>query len=241
MKIGIFDSGRGGVTVMTEIQKVLPEEEYIYLADSKNCPYGSKTVEELKEIVSHATDYLLRRGAKIIVIACNTATTQMIGYLREKYPDVPFVGTEPAIKKACDETKKGAEKKPAKILLMATEGTAHSKRTEELIKQNLRAGQMIEVVACEGLAKAIEEKNEVEIERVLSEVLSALKKSDRGEKKFFGQKRSKNNEFKTVILGCTHYPLIREQIQKKFPSARLIDGNRGVALEVKRVVEELEK
>lgn len=215
MIIGILDSGIGGKTVLKEIEKILPNEEYVYFADSENCPYGTKPLDELKKIVSHGVEYLLSKGAKIVVLACNTATTQTIDFLREKYPDVPFVGTEPAIKKACDESSSAA-----KILLLATEGTAHAERTKELIDLNKKPQQEVEVVACPGLARAIEDGDNAKIEMVLSEIETAEK-------------------FEAVVLGCTHYPIIRDKIQQKFPAAKLIDGSEGVAKEVLRVYQEI--
>ena len=227
MIIGVFDSGVGGTTVLAEIKKLLPEEEYVYFADSEHCPYGEKSPAELKEIVSGATEYLLARGAKVIVVACNTATTQTIGYLREKYPFCPFVGTEPAVKKACDEAPAGADGR-CRLVLLATEGTANSERTHRLIAENLREGQELTVVPCPGLAKAIEKQAEGEVEKILAQVKQVV------------EQRWKCEEVNGVVLGCTHYPLIRDKIQALFPQARLFDGGEGVAREVRRVVRRLE-
>ena len=102
MKIGLFDSGIGGTTILNANKAILPDEEYEYIADSKNCPYGEKSDQELQEIVTRNAEALKNWGAKIIVIACNTATTKCISYLRNKYPEIHFVGTEPAIKLATD-------------------------------------------------------------------------------------------------------------------------------------------
>jgi glutamate racemase len=215
MIIGILDSGIGGKTVLKEIKKLLPNEEYVYFADSKNCPYGTKTLPELEQIVSDGVEYLLDKGAEIVVLACNTATTQTIDYLRKKYPLVPFVGTEPAIKKACDESSDGA-----KILLLATEGTAHAERTRELVDLNKKPKQIIEIDACPGLARAIEDDNEAAIDKILAEL-------------------NNTEKYETVILGCTHYPIIKEKIAQRFPGAKLIDGSVGVAKEVLRVYNEL--
>ena len=101
-KVGIFDSGIGGLTTYKEIKKLLPNENYIYYADTKNNPYGSKTQDELKQITKNIVNKLITKGAKIIVIACNTATTNCIEYLRKEFPNTIFIGTEPAIKVACD-------------------------------------------------------------------------------------------------------------------------------------------
>ena len=125
-KIGIFDSGIGGLTTLKEIQKLLPNEEYIYYADSKNNPYGEKSEEELNNIVTNIVELLLKEDVKLIVIACNTATTRCIKLLREKYPQMIFVGTEPAIKVACDKNYKNT-------IVMATPNTTASERVKELI------------------------------------------------------------------------------------------------------------
>ena len=125
-KIGVFDSGIGGLTVLEELKKVLPKEDYIFYADSGNNPYGEKTDEELRKIVSNVVDFLINKDCKLIVIACNTATTRCIAYLREKYPNIVFIGTEPAVKveKAKKETKAKKEVKETK----ATKTTKTSKK-----------------------------------------------------------------------------------------------------------------
>lgn len=102
MKIGVFDSGNGGYTTLGAIRSLLPENEYYYIGDHKNCPYGTKTQAELIEITTHIAQRLASWGAEMIVIACNTATTRCIRALRQRFPDIIFVGTEPAIKLACD-------------------------------------------------------------------------------------------------------------------------------------------
>ena len=98
--IGVFDSGLGGISVLKELYALMPDENYIYFGDSANSPYGTKTKEEIKNITVNAVEALMKRGAKSVVIACNTATSAAAAYLRDKYPDYPFVGLEPAIKPA---------------------------------------------------------------------------------------------------------------------------------------------
>ncbi len=209
MKIGVFDSGKGGTTVLEAIKELLPEDEYYYIADSKNCPYGEKSDDELMRIVRNNVDELKEWGAEIVVIACNTATTKCIEKLRELYPELKFVGTEPAIKLA---TKSDAKN----ILVMATPGTVHSERMMSLLKENQKEGQKVELLACSGLADAIEE--EKEIDKVLASLLEGVRQPD------------------LVVLGCTHYSLIKEKIQNYFPRATLIDGNEGVARRVAELV-----
>ncbi len=210
MKIGVFDSGKGGTTVLEAIKKVLPNEEYKYIGDSKNCPYGEKSDEELMRIVRGIVDELYDWGAGIIVIACNTATAKCIDKLRELYPKIEFVGTEPAIKLA-------VATEAENILVMATPGTVESERLHELVRDNKMNNQKIELLACAGLADVIEKDENVD--EVLSRLLEGKKNYD------------------VVVLGCTHYSLIRDRIQKYFPEALLIDGNDGVASRVQQIVQ----
>lgn len=215
-KIGMFDSGIGGLTILKELKKLLPNEDYIYYADSKNNPYGEKSDAELMKIVTNIVDYLISRDVKIIVIACNTATTRCIKRLRMMYPDIPFVGTEPAIKVACDNNYKNT-------LVMATPGTIKAERTHELVKNYKRKGQKIKLLPCKGLADTIEFGIEKDIDRVLHNLLHSY--YDKG--------------IDSIVLGCTHYPYAKKNIQKLFPNAKLIDGNKGVSNQVKRVLESM--
>ena len=214
-KIGVFDSGIGGTTTLHEIIKLLPHEDYIYYADSKNNPYGSKSDEELFDITSNIVDFLLTKDVKIIVIACNTATTKCIAKLRNKYPNMMFVGTVPAIKVACDNNYKNT-------LVLATPGTISSDLTKELVDNNKKDYQKIHLVACDGLANAIETNNEEKINKLLNEYLTPYK----------------DKNIDAVILGCTHYPLIKDKIQSYFKDSVIIDGNIGVANRVKQLLEE---
>ncbi len=211
MKISVFDSGIGGTTVLAEIKKLLPNEEYRYIADSKNCPYGEKSDQELNQIVTKNVEKLKKWGAQIIVIACNTATTRCISYLRQKYPELTFVGTEPAIKLAANTDAKN-------ILVLATPGTIASERTKSLLKENQKTGQNITLLACPGLADTIEKHyqgDHTPIRTKLAELLANAPKTP-----------------DIIVLGCTHYSLIKEEIQDFFPSTKLIDGNLGVAHQV---------
>lgn len=218
MKIGVFDSGKGGTTVLTEIEKAMPTAEYQYIGDSENCPYGDKSDEELMRIVRGHTERLKNWGARIIVIACNTATTRCIARLRAMYPEIEFVGTEPAVKLA-------AESGAKKILVMATAGTIASERTRQLTRENQKPGQEIYLLPCPGLADAIEknEKPDETLDAVLADYLETQKQPD------------------AVVLGCTHYSLIKEKIAKHFPDAKIIDGNIGVKNRVLEIIKRMEK
>lgn len=211
-KIGFFDSGIGGTTILKPAKKALSTKQYQfkYIADSKNCPYGEKNDEELFRIVDNNVKSLIEWGTDTIVIACNTATTRCMNFLKEKYPNMNFIGTEPAVK---DATKTGAKK----ILIMATPGTIKSVRLKELIEDNQKPGQEIVPLACPGLAKAIENKRG--IKKVLGQI---LKNVDR--------------DFDVVVLGCTHYPLAKKQLKKFFPISQFVDSSSNVVAELENVL-----
>ena len=210
-KIGIFDSGIGGLTTLKEIKKLLPHENYLYYADSQNNPYGEKTNKELLNIVTNITDFLIKKNVKIIVIACNTATTRCINKLRKIYPFITFIGTEPAIKVACNKNFKNT-------LVLATPSTIKSERTNELVKKYKNDNQTITLLPCKGLADAIEKQDQTKIEKLLHQLLD----------------KYQNKSIDSTVLGCTHYPHIKNNIQKMFPQAKIIDGNKGVAKQVKK-------
>ena len=215
-RIGVFDSGIGGLTVLEELKKLLPNEDYLFYADSKNCPYGEKSDTELYDITSNIVDYLIERDCKIIVIACNTATTRCIKYLRDKYKDMIFIGTEPAIKVACDRDYKN-------ILVMATPATIASERTSILVNDNKKDYENVYLVPCEGLADAIETDNFKKQEEIVSSIYEEYK----------------DKEIDAIVLGCTHYPHIKDLISKYFTNAELLDGGAGVARETKRQLERM--
>ena len=212
--IGIFDSGVGGFSVLEKLLQVLPDENYLYYSDNKNNPYGEKSDEELFSIVSEVVDYLKKQGCKLIVIACNTATTKCIKKIKEFYSDLIFVGTVPAIKVACDKEFKNT-------LVMATPATIESERCEELVKENKRDDQNIYLVACDGLANAIELGKKELVDDIL--------------KNIFNNYRDKNID--SIVLGCTHYPFVKREILFEMPGVTLLDGSMGVANELKRQLE----
>ena len=208
-KIGVFDSGLGGLSVLKEIVKVLPNEDILYYEDSLNNPYGSKSESELLKVTSNIVKYLLENNCKIIVIACNTATTSCMKKLKELFPEVIFVGTVPAIKVAYDNNYKNT-------IILSTPYTNKSKRVEELIHDYKREDQNIINVSGENLANLVELDKKEEIKELLNSLL----------KQYDGVADS-------VVLGCTHYSLIKSEIQEVLPDAVLLDGCLGVAKEVK--------
>lgn len=165
--IGIFDSGIGGITVLKEITKVLPNENYIYYSDTKNNPYGDKTNEEVIKICDEITKYFIKRDCKVIVIACNTASAKASKYLREKYKDIKFIAIEPAYKMVHDY----AYNEPT--LVMATKGTIESEKFN--ILYNKYNNHKTKLLSCVGLADIIEEGNEEKIKKYLKDHLSRFR------------------------------------------------------------------
>lgn len=214
-KIGIFDSGIGGFSILTELKKRLPNEDFIYFADNKNNPYGDKTTEALCLITSQIVERLKKEGCKIIVIACNTATTVCMRYLKEKYKEIIFVGTVPAIKVAFDKNYKN-------ILVLSTKATASSKRVNELIINNIKKDTSIWVQPCVGLAELIEKKDNDKTNKLLKKLLT----------------KYKEKQIDAIVLGCTHYSFIKEMIHNHLPNAKIFDGAIGVSKEVKRQLEQ---
>lgn len=212
-KIGVFDSGLGGLSVLKELIKIMPNEDYLFYEDSINNPYGEKSEEELFTITSKIVDYLLDNDCKIIVIACNTATTSCMLKLREKYPNTIFVGTVPAIKVAYDNNYKNT-------VILSTPYTMESKRVNELISDYHNSDQNIINISGENLASLIEEDRVSEIKDLLNRILSPYK-----------------DKCDSIVLGCTHYPLIKDLIKEVIPNAELLDGGEGVAREVKHQLE----
>jgi glutamate racemase len=214
--IGIFDSGVGGTSIWKEIHQLLPYESTIYLADSKHAPYGQKSKDEIIDLSIKNTEYLLNKNCKLIVVACNTATTNAISYLREKYK-VPFIGIEPAIKPASLNTKTNT------IGILATKGTLNSQlfaTTSNKLKDEIN---IIEQVG-EGLVELIEkgELHSLKMTKLLEKHVSQFLKF--------------NIDY--LVLGCTHYPYLIPQIQKIIGTkVMIIDSGQAVAKQTKKVLE----
>ena len=212
--IGVFDSGIGGTSIWREIHDLLPNEDSIYLADSKNAPYGQKSKEEIIALCIKNTEFLLNLNCKIIVVACNTATTNAIEELRVKY-DVPFVGIEPAIKPAAINSKKNS------IGILATQGTLNSK----LFIQNVEKfnnTKIIEQIG-HGLVTLIEngEINSAQMDKLLRNYLQPMIDA----------------KIDYLVLGCSHYPYLIPQIKKIIPEEiKIIDSGEAVARQVKNVL-----
>ncbi len=215
--IGIFDSGVGGLTIWDELRKNLANENFIYLADSKNCPYGEKSQEEIRKLAKINTDFLLSKGCKLIIIACNTATAAAIDVLRANYA-VPFIGMEPAIKPAALNTKTG------RIGVLATKGTFNGKLFKETsAKYSNEIETFIQVG--EGLVELVEknEINSLESKTLLKKYISPM--LEKGIDK--------------IVLGCTHYPFFINEISKITPSnIEIINPAPAIANRTKNILKE---
>ncbi|WP_336126767.1 glutamate racemase [Mesoflavibacter sp. CH_XMU1422-2] len=216
--IGIFDSGVGGTSIWKEIHSLLPYENTIYLADSANAPYGPKGKDAIIALSEKNTEYLLNQNSKIIVVACNTATTNAIKHLRKKY-DVPFIGIEPAIKPAALQTQTKA------IGILATKGTLSSElffNTSQLYSNGI---EVIEQEG-EGIVQLIESGN------INSEEMKALLK--------IYLKPMLNANIDYLVLGCTHYPYLIPQLLKMLPKhIKIIDSGEAVARQTKAILKQL--
>ena len=213
--IGIFDSGVGGITILNSIKEIMPNEDIIYFSDNLNSPYGQKSEEEIKNLSKKNSNWLLDRGCKIIVVACNTATTNSISFLRANL-NVPFIGVEPAIKPAATNTKTGS------VGVLATKGTLSSGLFNMTSNDYCSEINIIETVG-EGLVDLIENgiikgnKLEVLLYKFLKPMLNA--------------------NIDHLVLGCTHYPLIIESIKKIIPNnIKILDSGTAVAKQTKIIL-----
>ena len=212
-KIGLFDSGIGGITVLKEIIKILPNENYIYYSDSKNNPYGDKTDEEIKQLCDNIVKYLITKKCKIIVIACNTASSKAADFLRKKYSEMIFIAIEPAYKMVYDY----AYEKPT--LVMATKGTIEGEKFKLLLKKY--DNHKTYLAPCVGLANKIENGNKEEIKKYLAENIEIYK-----------------GKVENVVLGCTHYPLIIDEIKEVLGQVKFFNGAPNLAKHLKEILKE---
>lgn len=214
--IGVFDSGVGGLSVLKEAIKLLPHENFIYFGDSRNAPYGTKHVDQVKELSFQAIKILLKENVKAIVVACNTATSAAIEDLRNTYKDIPIVGIEPALKPAVELKKKG------KIVIMATPMTLAEKKFKGLMVK-YRSKAEIVPLPCPGLVEYIEKgiTEGEELNHFLSEKFSTINKE----------------AISAVVLGCTHYPFVKDELLRVLGNeVVIIDGSEGTASQLKRKI-----
>jgi len=213
--IGIFDSGVGGTSIWREIINLLPLENTIYLSDSLNAPYGEKSKQEIIDLSVKNTELLLQKGCKLIVVACNTATTNAIKVLRNRYK-IPFIGIEPAIKPAAFHTKRNT------IGILATKGTLNSElfeKTSGTINEKIIRKEIVG----KGLVELIEtgKLHSNEMTNLLTSYILPLK-----------------DNIDCLVLGCTHYPYLIPQIQEIVgENVKIIDSGEAVARQTRTVLE----
>ncbi len=219
--IGFFDSGVGGVSVLKEAVKLLPNENFIYYGDNANAPYGTKTEQEIQDLSLACGDFLISKGVKAIVMACNTATSVAVRQMREQY-SIPVISIEPAVKPAMETSYDGD------IIVLATEGTLAQPRYN-LLLERLHATERVINVQCKGLVTLIEKGkiNSKEMDEYIRCIFAPYS----------------SHRVDTVVLGCTHYSFVKNKIKQflyeNFHGNRhVIDGNGGTVRQLKRVLEE---
>ena len=209
--VAVFDSGVGGISVLRELVRLMPQENYLYFGDSANAPYGDKTTQEVRELTLAAARMLVERGIKALVVACNTATAAAIDQLRQQYPQLVVIGIEPALKLAADRFPQGH------IGVMATQVTL---REEKFAHQAERFPQTtIELIPAPGLVELIEAGEDATplLQKLLTPYVGKLD---------------------ALVLGCTHYPFVAEQIRQILgPQTQLLDGGEGTARQTRRCLE----
>ncbi|MBU5312202.1 glutamate racemase [Tissierella carlieri] len=221
MQIGFFDSGVGGITVLYDTLKMLPNEDYIYYADTSNVPYGPKPKDEVKKYIFNAIEFIIEQGVKAIVIACNTATSVAIEELREKY-NIPIIGMEPAVKPAVEKNKNTNKR----VLVTATALTLKEEKLQNLITK-LDNDHIVDLLPLPGLVQ-FAERFEFNEEIVLPYLEEQLLKYDL-------------NNYETIVLGCTHFSFYKDIFRKILPAdTDIIDGNIGTVKHLKRILEKMD-
>jgi glutamate racemase len=214
--IGIFDSGVGGLSVLVEVRRVLPGEDLIYYADAAHFPYGDRTPDEIRARSEAVTRELLARGAKAIVVACNTATSAAIAHLRATF-EVPFVGMEPALKPAAERTMAG------RVALLVTAPTAAGEKLAALIDR-FGAEVHVETIAAPGLAERVE-AGAIDDAQTAALVDTYLR-------------RVRDSAADVLALGCTHYAFLRDVIERRAGDGiAVIEPSEAVARQVQRVLD----
>lgn len=215
--IGVFDSGVGGLSVLREMRALMPREDIIYFGDQGHVPYGPRSMKQIQDFSEGITNYLLAQNSKIIVVACNTASAAALKHLRETFPNVQFVGMEPAVKPAAEKTQTG------KVGVLATPATFQGALYASVVERFANGVELFQNT-CSGLVQQIEMGNlhGDETRRILENALHPM--------------LEKNID--TVVLGCTHYPFVIPLIQKIVgEKVRVIDPAPAVARQVKRLIE----
>ena len=217
--IGLFDSGLGGLSILKAIHQVLPDEPLIYIADQAHVPYGSRPLEEVRLLAENLTRRLLSFRAKMIVVACNTASAAALHHLRNIFPDIPFVGMEPAVKPAAEHTRSG------KVGVLATPATFQGELYSSLLARFAKDVTVYQHT-CPGLVAEIEagHLDSAEIGRILTEALKPMLIQG----------------IDTIVLGCTHYPFVIPVVQSIVgPEVQVINPSPAIARQAVRLMDTL--
>ena len=222
--IGVFDSGIGGLSVLKALRAALPHEDFIYLADNGHAPYGERDAAHVLARSRAVTQYLVQQGIKALVMACNTATASSIDLLRTVYPHLPIIGVEPAVKPAVALSKTG------RIGVMATRSTLASARFQALLAAQAGVAEFV-LQPCDGLADTIERHTS---RTDATEIIAACARNT-GAMGLFG---TQPGQIDTLVLGCTHYPLISEHLQALVGcDVRLVENGEAVARQTQRLLQ----
>ena len=209
--IGVFDSGVGGISVLRELRSLMPNENFIYFGDSQNAPYGTRPLEEVRSLTLSSGKLLIQKNCKCLVVACNTATSAGVGPLRSLYPDIPVVGIEPALKPAVTEHPGG------RVLVLATPVTLREEKFHRLLDKYKDTARVY-TLGCPGIVEFVEHgiTHGPKLMEYLNELLSDYK----------------NDPPDGTVLGCTHYPCVRNAINEVFSGkSDIYDGGAGTARE----------
>jgi glutamate racemase len=214
--IGVFDSGVGGLSVAREIRRELPSEHLLYVADTAYVPYGDRSEDEVRERTLRIGEWMQGQGAKVFVVACNTASGAALEALRERLT-IPVIGLEPALKPAVRDSANG------RVGVMATTGTCGSARLQRLV-DNYGNGATVVRQPCPGLADMVEDGVLAgpELDARMAEYVAPLRAAD----------------VDTVVLGCTHYVFVRDAIQQALPGVKLLDSSPAIARRTRQILEE---
>ena len=214
--IGIYDSGVGGLTVLRAVSSLLPDEDLIYFADQANVPYGNRSLNEVRGLAEGAASFFMSQGAKLIVIACNTASAAALKYLRGLFPDYPFVGMEPAVKPAAEQTLSG------KVGVLATPSTFQGELYTSVVERFAHDVQLFQAT-CPGLVQQIENGrlNTPQTRKILEDALEPMLQEG----------------VDTLVMGCTHFPFVIPLISKIAGNeVNVIDPAPAIARQVKRIL-----
>ncbi len=218
MRVGVFDSGLGGLTVLNRALDILPEENFLYYADVDHVPYGEKTREQIVDYVDSAVGYMVDEGCKAIVIACNTATSAGVDFLRKKYDFLPIIGIEPAVKPAVLHFSKGK-----RVLVIATPITVQGEKLKKLI-ETYDKDNIVDKAALSELVN-FAEKGIFDTDIIVPYLHDALKDYN-------------PEDYGVLVLGCTHFNFFKDSFRIVMPDTEIIDGSTGSAAYLKTRMEE---